>query len=147
LYGAFRVGASVHLVPQEYAYSPDRLVSFLHEHGITVWYSVPSALVLMSRDAGLVARRPPDIRAVLFAGEPYPVHHLRGLRNAWPTVRFLNLYGPTETNVCTFYEVPLFDGDSIQAVPIGRACAGTRVWAELDDSRPAGVGEEGELVV
>jgi amino acid adenylation domain-containing protein len=147
LYAAFRVGASVHLVPQELAYVPDRLMAFLHEQAVTVWYSVPSALVLMTRDAGLAEHRPPGLRAVLFAGEPYPVAHLRRLRNAWPDVRFLNLYGPTETNVCTFHEVPLLDEGSTRPVPIGRACEGTRVWAELDDGRPAEPGVEGELVV
>ncbi|HET6705926.1 AMP-binding enzyme, partial [Amycolatopsis sp.] len=52
-----------------------------------------------------------------------------------------------ETNVCTFQEVPLLPDDDYDQVPIGRACSGDRVWAELDDGRVAGVGEEGELVV
>jgi acyl-coenzyme A synthetase/AMP-(fatty) acid ligase len=90
---------------------------------------------------------PGPLRAVLYAGEPYPVRQLRELRNRWPQVRFLNLYGPTETNVCTFQEVPVLPDDDYDQVPIGRACSGDRVWAERDDGREAGVGEEGELVV
>ncbi|WP_049569205.1 amino acid adenylation domain-containing protein [Nonomuraea sp. SBT364] len=143
LYVAFMAGASVHLVSHEHAYAPERLVAFVREHAITVWYSVPSALMMMERDGELLQAGPLGLRAVLFAGEPYPVAHLRRLRDAWPQVRFLNLYGPTETNVCTFYEVPVPGRE----VPIGRACSGAEVWVERDDGSRADVGEEGELVV
>jgi acyl-coenzyme A synthetase/AMP-(fatty) acid ligase len=57
------------------------------------------------------------------------------------------LYGPTETNVCTFYEVGPVPADQRQPVPIGRACSGDRVWAALQDGTPAAVGQEGELMV
>ncbi|GGK70250.1 D-alanine--poly(phosphoribitol) ligase [Sphaerisporangium melleum] len=147
LYVAFRAGASVHLVPQETAYAPRLLVEFLTGRRITVWYSVPSALILMARDGGLLDVHPPDLRVLLFAGEPYPVAHLRRLREHLPGVRFLNLYGPTETNVCTFYEVDSLPADRTVPVPIGRACSGDRVWAVREDGRVAGPGEEGELVV
>ncbi|GAA3463593.1 amino acid adenylation domain-containing protein [Saccharothrix longispora] len=147
LYVAFLAGASVHLVPQEAAYAPRLLVELLAARRITVWYSVPSVLILMARDGGLLTADLPDLRAVLFAGEPYPVDHLRALRAAFPRVRLLNLYGPTETNVCTFHEVTEVPADRTHPVPIGRACSGDRVWAVRDDGTPAAPGEEGELVV
>ncbi|WP_220182734.1 amino acid adenylation domain-containing protein [Sphaerisporangium album] len=147
LYVAFTAGASVHLIPQETAYAPRLLVDFLVGRRITVWYSVPSALILMARDGGLLDARPEDLRALLFAGEPYPVTHLRRLRDHLPGVRFLNLYGPTETNVCTFHEVVALDPGRVSPVPIGRACSGDRVWAVREDGSPAAPGEEGELVV
>jgi L-proline---[L-prolyl-carrier protein] ligase len=147
LYVAFRAGASVHLIPPETAYAPRLLVDFLDGRHITVWYSVPSALILMTRAGGLLDRRPPALRALLFAGEPYPVGHLRRLRDHLPGVRFLNLYGPTETNVCTYHEVTAIPPEQIRSVPIGRACSGDQVWAVRDDGSPAEPGEEGELVV
>ncbi|MEV0676151.1 amino acid adenylation domain-containing protein [Actinosynnema sp. NPDC050436] len=147
LYVAFLAGASVHLVPQETAYAPRLLVELMAARRTTVWYSVPSALVLMARDGGLLTAELPDLRAVLFAGEPYPVAHLRALRARFPAVRLLNLYGPTETNVCTFYEVGEVPDDWTHPAPIGRACSGDRVWAERDDGTPSPPGEEGELVV
>ncbi|MGM1058006.1 amino acid adenylation domain-containing protein [Saccharothrix sp. Mg75] len=147
LYVAFLAGASVHLVPQETAYAPRLLVGLLSARRITVWYSVPSVLVLMARDGGLLTADLPELRAVLFAGEPYPVDHLRAVRAAFPEARLLNLYGPTETNVCTFYEVADVPADWTRPAPIGRACSGDRVWAARDDGTPAEPGEEGELVV
>jgi L-proline---[L-prolyl-carrier protein] ligase len=147
LYVAFLAGASVHLVPQETAYAPRLLVELLARERITVWYSVPSVLVLMARDGGLLTADLPHLRAVLFAGEPYPVDHLRALRAHFPDVRLLNLYGPTETNVCTYYEVTDVPDHWTRPAPIGRACSGDRVWAVRDDGAPASPGEEGELVV
>ncbi|WP_019548506.1 amino acid adenylation domain-containing protein [Streptomyces sulphureus] len=147
LYVAQHAGASVHLIPQDLAFAPQLLVRFLHEREITVWYSVPSVLILMARNGGLFDRRPERLRAVLFAGEPYPIKHLRTLRRQWDDIRMLNLYGPTETNVCTAYEVRHTDVDRERAVPIGTACSGNRVWAEDETGRAVGPGEEGELVV
>ncbi|MFD9870203.1 amino acid adenylation domain-containing protein [Streptomyces niveus] len=147
LYVAFAVGASVHLVPQEAAYAPRELVRFLTEREITVWYSVPAALLLMMRHGELLETSVPTLRAVLFAGEAFPVDPLRRLRAHLPYARFLNLYGPTETNVCTYHEVDRIDPERTVPVPIGRMCSGDTVTAVRPDGRPAGPGEEGELIV
>jgi L-proline---[L-prolyl-carrier protein] ligase len=148
LYAAFRVGASVHLIPTEMSFAPTLLVDYMVQHQITVWYSVPSVLILMARDGGLLNVPPSDLslRVLLYAGEPFPIKYLRSLRNYLPA-RILNLYGPTETNVCTFYEVASIPAGEVRSVPIGRACSGDRVWAVRDDGVRARTGEEGELVV
>jgi acyl-CoA synthetase (AMP-forming)/AMP-acid ligase II len=57
-----------------------------------------------------------------------------------------NLYGPTETNVCTYYRVGTLPEDDA-TIPIGRACENTEVFAVTRDGRRADVGEEGELFV
>jgi amino acid adenylation domain-containing protein len=147
LYAAFSAGASVLLIPEEIAYLPRKLVGFVREEQPTIWYSVPSVLMLMMEQGGLFDREIPSLRAILFAGEPFPIKHLRRLYEQWPRLRFLNLYGPTETNVCTFYEVTALEEDWKKPVPIGQACSGDRVWAQREDGTPALFGEEGELMV
>ncbi|MER5755695.1 amino acid adenylation domain-containing protein [Streptomyces sp. NPDC002088] len=147
LYAAFSVGASVRLVPAALAYAPGELVEFLHRERITVWYSVPSALILMIRGGRLLDRPAPDgLRAVLFAGEPFPIAHVRRLA-AWTDARLLNLYGPTETNVCTWHEVVPADLERERPVPIGKAASGDEVWARTDAGTVAVPGEQGELIV
>lgn len=147
LYAAFSAGASVHLIPSELSFAPAQLVEFVHRERITVWYSVPSALALMMRYGGLLETPTPDsLRAVLFAGEPFPITQLRALAG-WTRARMLNLYGPTETNVCTFHEVTAADLERDRPVPIGTAASGDRVWAQRSDGGVAGLGEEGELIV
>jgi len=147
LYVAFQAGASVHLIPDGVSYVPKKLVDFIIQEDITIWYSVPSALILMMQQGGLLDVPSLPLRAILFAGEPFPIKHLRQLYERWPSVRFLNLYGPTETNVCTFYEVQEIQQDRIKPVPIGRACSGNRVWAVKDNGTEVKPGEEGELMV
>lgn len=147
LYAAFSVGASVHLIPTELAFAPAQLTDFLYQEGITVWYSVPSALILMMRDGELLSRpAPPALRAILFAGETFPISQVRKLAS-WTNARLLNLYGPTETNVCTFHETVPADLARDLPVPIGLSASGNRVWACRDDGRRAGAGEKGELIV
>jgi len=147
LYVAFQAGASVHLVPDASSFAPGRLVRFVAEQRPTVWYSVPSALVMMMEHGGLLELDEVSWRAVLFAGEPFPVKHLRRLRERWPEVRLLNLYGPTETNVCTCFEVGERAPEIGVSLPIGSACCGDRVWARRDDGAAAGPGEIGEAMV
>jgi acyl-coenzyme A synthetase/AMP-(fatty) acid ligase len=106
---------------------------------------VPSALTLLTRavqDGAALA----GLRAVLFAGEVFPTKHLRVLRGLVPEAELWNLYGPTETNVCTYLRVDELPNDD-STIPIGRACRNTEVFALKDDGSPAGVGEEGELYV
>ncbi|GAA3868200.1 amino acid adenylation domain-containing protein [Streptomyces sedi] len=147
LYAAFASGASVHVVPHELAYAPIQLVEFLYQERISVWYSVPSALALMMRAGGMLDRPAPEsLRAVLFAGEPFAIDQVRQLAG-WTRARLLNLYGPTETNVCTFHEVEPRDLRRDRPVPIGRACSGDLVWARRSDGAVAEVGDEGELLV
>lgn len=147
LYVAFSVGAAVFLIPDGISYMARRLTDCIVQEGLTIWYSVPSVLVLMMDQGGLLEMAAPPLRAVLFAGEVFPLKNLRLLREPWPTVRFLNLYGPTETNVCTYYEVTAISGDRTRPVPIGRACCGDQVWAQKEDGTDAQIGEEGELMV
>lgn len=148
IYGAFASGATVYLIPDSTAYIAPRLVDFVFQHHITIWYSVPSVLILMMEQGGLLDALPVSaLRAILFAGEPFPIKHLRRLFQHCSGVRFLNLYGPTETNVCTFFEVDELAESQVRSVPIGKACSGDVVWAQKEDGTHAAIGEEGELMV
>jgi amino acid adenylation domain-containing protein len=145
LFLAAASAATVVLVPDEITYLGSELVRFVRDESITVWYSVPSALTLIAR----VARDPKPLaalRTIVFAGEVFPTRDLRALRALVPHAELWNLYGPTETNVCTYYRVAGLPDDD-HTIPIGRACENTRVSAVRADGSKAGVGEEGELYV
>jgi amino acid adenylation domain-containing protein len=147
LYAAARGGASVTLVPPAASVLPRELARFLDEARITVWYSVPSVLTALTVRGGLRTGDLPDLRAVIFAGEVFPTRYLRRLMELLPHAGFYNWYGPTETNVCTWYRVPPIPGGEDRPIPIGRAIAGTEVFAVTDDGRLADRGEVGELHV
>lgn len=146
LYAAFLGGASVTLIPEALAFAPKKLVELVLRERFTVWYSVPSALTLMMLEGGLLTHGELPFRAVLFAGEPFPVRHLRPLREHLSAARFFNLYGPTETNVCTAYEVGAISLERTTPVPIGQASCGNRVWLAPSADGDAGA-DVGELMV
>ena len=63
----------------------------------------------------------PGLRVVLFAGEVFRGTDVARLVATVPQAVCANLYGPTETNVVTWYRVPRsFDGS--QPLPIGQPC-------------------------
>jgi amino acid adenylation domain-containing protein len=147
LYAAFLSGGQVAIVSEHHAYAPRALVDFVADQRITVFYAVPSALILMAQQGGLLERAGLALRAIVFAGEPFPIKPLRRLRETLRDVRLFNWYGPTETNVCTGYEVSEIAADRTVPVPIGHAASGDRVWAIKEDGSEAAKGEEGELLV
>ncbi len=146
IFVAIGAGATVILVPEGNVF-PVELSRFISENRITIWYSVPSALILLLLYGNLPKYTMPALRAVLFAGEVFPVKYLRQLMKEWPQAGFYNLYGPTETNVCTYYPVEILGEDRTEPIPIGRACANTEVFALTESKRLISPGEVGELFV
>jgi acyl-coenzyme A synthetase/AMP-(fatty) acid ligase len=65
-----------------------------------------------------------------------------------PHPRYFNLYGPTETNVCAYYELPAaVEDDRAAPYPIGELCSHYRGIVAVPDGREAERGSEGELLV
>jgi amino acid adenylation domain-containing protein len=121
LFAAARAGACVVLIPDAAALFPLEVTSIIQREKITVWYSVPFALMqLLAR--GKLPERQESLREVIFAGERFPPVQLRQLAQAVPKARLTNLFGPTETNVCAYYHLAAGDIESDEFCPIGQAC-------------------------
>jgi len=142
-----KAGGAVVLVPERMSTFPVTLSKFILDNRITVWYSVPSALILMLNKGNFEKHKFPQLRLILFAGEVFPVKYLRRLRQAVTHTRLFNLYGPTETNVCTCYEVKDVEPDRTEPFPVGRAIANNAVIALKDNGEKIGIGDIGELYV
>jgi len=145
IFVAFKAGAALALVPEGLSTFPIRLAEWIEHNRISIWYSVPSVLSALVLHGRLDRFRFADLRTVLFAGEVFPVKFLRQIMSALPYAEFYNLYGPTETNVITYYKVPELPPDQTHPIPLGRACANMEVFG-LDDegqliTRPGQVGE------
>jgi amino acid adenylation domain-containing protein len=147
LYNALEAGATVCMVPPEIAAFPSSLVNWMDSQQITVWYSVPSALILLILHAAAKLAGLKGMRTILFAGEVFPMKYLRQLAELLPEADMYNLYGPTETNVCTYYKVDRDLLASQERLPIGRGCENTEVFAVTDRNTIAQAGETGELYV
>jgi amino acid adenylation domain-containing protein len=124
VYLSIKHAASVHIISDDLSKNPRGLVEFIQQRKLTFWYSAPSILGLMA-EFGKLERNPcATLRTVLFAGEVFPVKSLRLLANYWQHPAFYNLYGPTETNVCTFARIPsMIPDDRSEPFPIGWPCS------------------------
>lgn len=141
-------GAALVLISEDIGKDPARLAPLIAEQKITCWYSAPSILSLLAQYGNLDRYDYSALRFVLFAGEVFAIKHLRTLTTLLPKPRYFNLYGPTETNVCTYYEValPIPEERSVP-VPIGRVCSHLEGRVLEADGREVRRGEEGELCI
>ena len=85
---------------------------------------------------------------MLFAGEVFPVKQLRRLVSHWPDPAYFNLYGPTETNVCTFARIPTpIPEERSEPYPIGWPCSHCSALVVDTDGSEVEPGEEGLLYI
>lgn len=146
LYVAAKAGATLVLVPEGLSSFPFRLAEWIETEKISVWYSVPTILSLLVRSGNLARFSYAKLRTIVFAGEVFPVKYLRDLMGLIPNAAYFNFYGPTETNVITYYTVPPIPDDRTAPIPIGRACANMDVFAIADDGKKVvRPGQTGEL--
>jgi amino acid adenylation domain-containing protein len=144
VFATLKAGGTVILIQDSISTFPILLTRAIEEHRITVWYSVPSALILMLERGKLAEADVGSLRTVLFAGEVFPTPYLRRLRTV-TDARLYNLFGPTETNVCTFYEVVELPEDDAETIPIGAPIANYEVLSLDGEARPVEGTEAGEL--
>lgn len=141
------VGATMVIIPETMKMFPASLSKLIQDQKITIWYSVPFALIQLLLRGGIQSRDLSALRWVLFAGEVFPTKHLRHLMKQLPHARFSNLYGPTETNVCTYYHVSKLPEDSDEPIPIGKPCGNVEGLVVDSDDQPLPRGEVGELLI
>lgn len=143
-------GAGAALVPLQ----PIQLLSpvrFVNESGLTVWFSVPSAVALLRRRGLLKPNCLPTLRWSLFCGEALPRESAEAWQIAAPASMVENLYGPTEATIaCTVHRWRGEESAQLcvnGSVPIGRPYRGLR--ARILDEHDADVptGEIGELCI
>jgi amino acid adenylation domain-containing protein len=141
-------GATLVLIPEATGKEPLALADLIERERMTVWYSTPSILTLLTQYGKLEGRDLSPLRLVLFAGEVFPIVHLRALRKRVPGPRYFNLYGPTETNVCTYYELPgLENDDRSEPYPIGTVCPHYKGLVADGDGNKVTRGHQGELLI
>ncbi|MFK7822088.1 MAG: amino acid adenylation domain-containing protein [Planctomycetaceae bacterium] len=148
---AVLAGATTVLIPQSYASLPASLSSLIESELLTIWYSVPHALIQLLERGVLATRDLTNLRWVMFGGEPFAGSQLRRLREILPYAAFSNVYGPAEVNQCTFHNIGSANSGeaapAVHNVPIGR------VWKEtcglVVDGTDSQVsrGEQGQLLI
>ncbi|GGX63672.1 amino acid adenylation domain-containing protein [Streptomyces hiroshimensis] len=142
LFSTAAAGACAVLMPDVLRAFPRDVVGWLHDQRITAFYAVPSLYQGMLERGGIAQDFPASLRVAAFAGEPFAPRPLERYLHLLGDVPFYNLYGPTETNVCTYSRVPA-GWTADQEITIGRAVDGVVVVDVLgEDGLPTdGTGE------
>jgi amino acid adenylation domain-containing protein len=119
-----------------------RYVEMLRREQATVLYATPSALMVLIDKGGLGPEVP--LRTVMYAGEPFHPSMLRRFMSVMPRTRVCNIYGPTETNIITYYWLPAPPSDG-ESIPIGREVDDTEIIVVDEQRQRCAVGQPGEL--
>lgn len=137
LYVSIKHGATLVLIKEEVAKQPMLLAQLISEQKISIWYSTPSILIMLSEYGKMEKYKYDSLRLILFAGEIFPIAKFNSLKKKVPTAVFYNLYGPTETNVCTYYQLP----ENIEtSIPIGKVCEHYQACVVDDELLISGAG-------
>jgi amino acid adenylation domain-containing protein len=140
------VGATTVIVPDAYTKMPASLSQLIEAEQLTVWYSVPLALIQLLQRGVLESRDLTSLRWILYGGEVFPPKYLRSLMQHWPHARFCNVYGPAEVNQCTYYhlEAPPTGDDPI---PLGQIWENTKMLLLNGEDQEVTGDAAGELLI
>jgi amino acid adenylation domain-containing protein len=139
-------GATTVMIPPAFGIALTSLAELIEAERLTIWYSVPAILVQLVSAGVLDGRDLTSLRWVLFGGEPFAPKHLNALMALMPDAHFSNVYGPTEVNQCTLFNVGA--SDPVDApLPLGDAWPQTELLIVDGNDAEVSPGETGELLV
>jgi acyl-CoA synthetase (AMP-forming)/AMP-acid ligase II len=118
----FRRGATLCTLTRRHMAAGRSLLQQIEQLRPTVIYGVPAMFMKLCDVLGSAQELPPELRVICFAGEVFPPRELARLARLAPRAELYNLFGPTETNVCTYHHVDRARLDGASELPIGIAC-------------------------
>lgn len=141
-------GVTLQIIPRKCFSFPKLLISLLNEKRVTMLLWATSAVTLVANSGVFDLFKPQFVRCVAFGGESMPIKQLNVWRRVLAKdVRYINLYGPTETAVdATFYEVDREFNEN-ESLPIGKACQNKAVIVLNEQDQLTVVDEPGELCI
>lgn len=108
-------------------------VKLMERKKATILYTTPSTFIsLLNR--GELGNLTLSLREVMYAGEPFSTPQLRRLKDALPKTRIANIYGPTETNIVTYYWVDVIPKDD-SPIPLGSVVDDTEILVVSEDGK------------
>lgn len=119
-------------------------VKLMEREKATILYTTPSTYITLL-NKGDLANAQLSLRTIMYAGEPFSVPQLRKLRKVLPCVKIANIYGPTETNIVTYYWINCLPQDDNESIPLGNVVDDTEIIVVSEDGRkicsPMEIGE------
>ncbi|MCX8131700.1 MAG: AMP-binding protein [Clostridia bacterium] len=148
IFASVYAGAKLCLLPKSISCFPSSLIKYIVSKKITIWYSVPYIIVNMFSDVHIDEYEINDLRTIIYAGESMSIENAKKIKDRLPQANLYNLYGPTETNVITYYNVDNQTWNrQDRQIPIGYSCPYANIKVMDEDGNEVNAGESGELCV
>ncbi|MBK5066423.1 non-ribosomal peptide synthetase, partial [Paraburkholderia domus] len=148
IFGVLAAGGAVVVPDVDGQRNPIRWAEAVHDHGVTLWNSVPALADLMLTAAGDSANALLDgLRMVMLSGDWIPVALLPRLSAAAPDARLLSLGGATEASVWSILHLVDATDATRPSVPYGKPLRNQRFHVLKPDFSPCPVHVTGKLFI
>jgi amino acid adenylation domain-containing protein len=143
IYSSLLLGASLHLIKDDWVSDVNELSRVITEQKITVCF-ITTALFNSFIDINPDALK--GLRKILFGGEMVSPSHVRRALSVLGAEKMVHVYGPTETTVyATYYAVDRVNEQGI--IPIGKPLSNTKALLLNRNGDLVPLGVPGELYI
>ncbi|MFF7943495.1 amino acid adenylation domain-containing protein [Nocardia gamkensis] len=147
LFGVLGAGGSAVIVADEDRRDPDRWLTLVREHGVTVWNTVPAMLDMLLTVAEAGFETIPSLRLALVSGDWVGLDLPGRLAARSENCRFVALGGATEAAIWSnYFEVESVD-PAWTSIPYGRPLRNQRFRVVDDNGRDRPDWVPGELLI
>jgi len=139
-------GGRTFIIDTEKVLRPDQLIGALRTGNVTVFESVPSLIIT------LLEQLPeefslPELRWMIPTGETLNASVVRKWYAAFPGIRMLNAYGPTEASDDVTHGLVPPPSENMHLIPIGRPVQNIQVYVLDRDLNLCPIGVRGEICI
>jgi polyketide synthase PksJ len=147
-------GASLHILSEEETRDVRTLLQFLSKKQITFLNVTPSHFSLLANAREYLGDKETislsENMRIMLGGEVINTRDLNLWLQYYPSHKFINEYGPTETSVASaFFPIPVNKDNHVEmdVVPIGKPLFNTQIHILNKEMKPCMVGVKGELYI
>lgn len=133
-YTALACGGTIASLDKVTMTTPAATMEFLKNQKVNYWVSTPSFVDMILAEKTFNSQNYPDIKVFFFCGERLTKTTANKLIEAFPNVKIINTYGPTESTVAiSSVEICSEHIDSQDELPVGVVKHGTEVFIQRED--------------
>lgn len=128
-YTALACGGTIASLDKGTMTTPAATMEFLKNQKVNYWVSTPSFVDMILAEKTFNSQNYPDIKVFFFCGERLTKTTANKLIEAFPNVKIINTYGPTESTVAiSSVEICSEHIDSQDELPVGEVKSGAKVF-------------------
>jgi len=142
IYVSILSGGQLVLFENDEIRNPRLITQLIDDFQINILYTTPTVYRLLWTFGKILKRSLTSLKVLIFAGEIMPFELLNLMKQKCPLAKFYNFYGPTETNVCTYFNATNSLPDGRPNVPIGQCTPYSNFKITEEPNN-----EEGELLI